>query len=77
MEHLLLNQHLDGVFNIVSPQAITAADLSTGIARSVSRQVFLRLPNGVLRRMFGELADNFMTSAEVRPERLANDGFKK
>jgi uncharacterized protein (TIGR01777 family) len=75
MEHLLLNQQLDGVFNIVSPQTITSADLSTGIARSVSRQVFLRLPNGVLRRMFGELADNFMTSAEVRPGRLANDGF--
>ena len=75
MEHLLLNQHLNGVFNVVSPQTITSAGLSTGIARSVSRQVFLRLPNGLLRRLFGELADNFMTSAEVRPGRLANDGF--
>jgi uncharacterized protein (TIGR01777 family) len=75
IEHLILNQHLHGVFNIVSPQSTTSAGLSTGIAKSVSRQVFLRLPRGVLRRLFGELADNFMISAEVRPRRLANAGF--
>ena len=75
VEHLLLNQQLAGVFNIVSPQSVTSAALSKGIARSVSRQVFLRLPRGVLRQLFGELADNFMISAEVRPGRLADAGF--
>jgi uncharacterized protein (TIGR01777 family) len=75
MEHLLLNQHLDGTFNIVSPQNISSADLSTGTARSVNRQVFLRLPNGLLRRIFGELADSFRISADVRPGRLTADGF--
>jgi len=74
-EHLLLNQHLSGVFNIVSPQSITSDGLSSGIARSVSRQVFLRLPNGLLSRVLGEVADNFMISADVRPGRLSNDGF--
>ena len=61
--------------NIVSPQNVTSAGLSSGVARSVSRQVFLRLPDRLLRRMLGEFADNFRISADVRPGRLTHDGF--
>jgi len=75
IEHLLINRHLHGVFNIVSPQNVTSAGLSSGVARSVSRQVFLRLPDRLLRRMLGEFADNFRISADVRPGRLTHDGF--
>ena len=46
-----------------------------GIARSVSRPVLLRIPAPLLRVLLGELASNFLTSADVVPARLQMADF--
>jgi uncharacterized protein (TIGR01777 family) len=75
IEFALLNKRVRGAINVVSPQTITASQLSTEIARSVNRRVLMRIPEPLLRAFLGELAMNFTTSATVVPSRLRQAGF--
>lgn len=75
-EHLLEHQGKAGVYNLVSPQCIDARTFSREIAAAVDRPVVLRLPEVLLKQLFGELASNFLVSAEVKPKRLIDDGFE-
>ena len=68
--HLLGDRQHEGVFNLVTPRPITAAQLTQGIARCVNRPVLFRIPGGLLRLLLGELAGNFLTSADAMPARL-------
>ena len=70
LEYLLSNRERHGVFNIVTPRPITARQFGTGIAQSVNRPAPLRLSAQLLRVLLGELASNFLTSADVIPARL-------
>lgn len=75
LSYLLSNTERQGVFNIVTPQPITARQFGAGIARSVNRPALLRIPAPVLRLTLGELASNFLTSADVVPARLQMADF--
>lgn len=75
IEFVLLNKRVSGAVNVVSPQTITASQLSTEIARSVNRRALLRIPEPLLHALMGELATNFTTSATVVPSRLRQAGF--
>jgi uncharacterized protein (TIGR01777 family) len=75
IEFALLNKRVRGAVNVVSPQVITASQLSTDIARSVNRRALLRIPEPLLRIFLGELVMNFTTSATVTPTRLRQAGF--
>jgi NAD dependent epimerase/dehydratase family enzyme len=68
--YLLGNRQHQGVFNLVTPRPITAAQLTHGIARCVDRPVLFRVPGGLLHLLLGELASNFLTSADAMPARL-------
>lgn len=75
LQYLLSNREQRGVFNIVTPQPITARQFGAGIARSVNRPALLRIPAPLLRILVGELASNFLTSADVVPARLQMADF--
>jgi len=73
--YLLTNTEQHGVFNIVTPRPMTAGQFGAGMARSVNRPALLRVPAGILRMLLGELATNFLTSADAMPARLQMAGF--
>jgi len=75
LSYLLSNTEQQGVFNIVTPQPITARQFGAGIACSVNRPALLRIPAPLLRVLLGELASNFLTSADVVPARLQMADF--
>lgn len=75
LTRLLTDMQLQGVFHIVAPRPITAAQLAAGIARSVNRPVPFHAPAPLLRLVLGELAGNFLVSADVMPARLQMAGF--
>jgi hypothetical protein len=66
---------LQGVFHIVAPRPITAVQLAAGIARGVNRPVPFHAPAPLLHLLLGELAGNFLVSADVMPARLQMAGF--
>lgn len=75
IEHLLFTA-LSGPVNIVAPQCMTAAEFGWLLAQSVNRPARLRIPETALRLLLGELAENFLCSAEVMPTRLTQSGFQ-
>ena len=73
--HLLGDREHHGIFNLVTPRPITAAQFTQGLAHCVNRPVLLRVPAGLLRLLLGELASNFLISADVMPARLQMTRF--
>ena len=74
-DRFISDESTNGVYNVVSPQTITARQMSIEVARAVNRSVWLRIPENLLCLALGELADNFLTSASVKPTRLIEAEF--
>jgi uncharacterized protein (TIGR01777 family) len=72
----LMSEPLQGAFNLVAPQVITAREFSTHIAAAVNRPVTLRIPPPLLRLLLGDLAATFTCSAAVVPARLTKSQFQ-
>ena len=72
---LMTNQSASGIYNVVSPQSVSAEAFSSDIAASQNRPIFLKIPEPFLRLLLGELAQNFLTSASVAPRRLEQLDF--
>ncbi len=75
-DRFISDTSISGTYNVVSPQTITARQMSTEVARAVNRSVRLRIPGNLLRLTLGELAENFLTSACVKPTRLLQADFR-
>lgn len=75
IEHLVVNTHLHGVFNIVSPQVTSSRQLSTVAAECMGRKPTLRIPLPLLRALLGSVAETFGISAPVKPVRLRESCF--
>lgn len=76
MLHLLAAETVSGPVNMVSPRPVTNAEFTRAIGRAVSRPAVLPVPAGVLRMLFGEMADDtLLTSERVEPARLLASGF--
>lgn len=74
--YLLSKNELSGVFNLVSPGAVTNADFTNALAKVLKRPAFFHIPAWILRTLFGELADALLlSSARVNPTRLLQSGF--
>lgn len=69
--HLLQNQELQGVFNLVSTHPIRQRDFAHALARSLHRWVFLAIPAFLLKLFLGEMAkETLLASEKVYPKRL-------
>ena len=75
-DRFIADKTCNGTYNVVAPEIVTARKLSVEIARSINRPVWLRIPDRALRLLLGELADNFLVSAPVKPTRLKEASFR-
>ena len=75
VEHLVVNTHLRGIFNLVSPQVVNSQQLSATIAACMGTEPKLRIPLPLLRMLLGSVADTFGISAAVKPVRLRESCF--
>jgi uncharacterized protein (TIGR01777 family) len=77
MEHAIADDSLRGPVNIVSPHAVTNAELTATLARVLGRPAALPVPAWALRLALGEIADEaVLASARVMPERLIAATFE-
>jgi uncharacterized protein (TIGR01777 family) len=75
-EYLLQHRPCSGTYHIVAPDGIDSRQMSNGIAACVNRVPHIRIPKLLLHCLLGELATNFLTSAQVRPGRLLESNFE-
>ncbi|MDX1809213.1 MAG: TIGR01777 family oxidoreductase [Sulfurospirillaceae bacterium] len=72
----VIEKHLNGVFNAVSPNPVTNFELTKTLGKVLFRPTFLPLPESFLNVMFGEAASVVTDSKEVYPKFLQELQFK-
>lgn len=66
---------LSGPINAVSPEASTSELFFTQLAKKLKRPLFLRLPEWLVKWMFGEMSELLLMGQWVVPEKLTAHGF--
>jgi hypothetical protein len=76
LEFLLVEETLQGPFNVVAPTPVTNADFTQTLAKALGRPAVFPAPSFALRMAYGEMADEILLgSSRVLPERLLGAGF--
>ena len=76
IQQALTVDSLHGPVNLVAPQPVTNAEFTKTLGRVLGRPTIFPMPAPVARLAFGEMADALLlSSARVRPTRLAQSGF--
>ncbi len=70
MQYALQQPQLEGPVNIVAPGAVTNAEFSRVLARTLNRPAFIPIPSFALRMVFGEAASLVTKGRTVVPEKL-------
>jgi len=67
---------LRGAINATAPEAVRHCDFMRIVGATLGRPILLRAPAVVLRRLFGEMSDLFLTSQRVTPRAAVAAGFR-
>lgn len=74
--HALRDERVSGPVNVVAPEVVTNAEFTQTLGRVLRRPAVLPVPAGVLRLIFGEMADaTLLASTRAAPERLRETGY--
>lgn len=75
--HALAREELRGPVNAVAPHPVTNRELTTALAKQLSRPALLPVPAFALRLALGEMADALLLSgARVTSRRLEETGYR-
>lgn len=72
---LLHHPGLTGVFNATAPNPVTNQTFTRALAATLQRPALLNTPAGVLRLVFGEMAQLLLGGQKVLPARITAAGF--
>jgi uncharacterized protein (TIGR01777 family) len=75
LRFLLDQAQLSGPVNVTAPQPATNAELTSALAAALRRPAVLRIPEGALRAVLGEMSGELVGSSRVLPARLEQAGF--
>ena len=74
---LINNRALQGVFNMCSSEPVMMKDLVSHCGRILKRPVYFRIPEFVIRLLFGRMGEEtVLSSQKVIPEKLSKSGFR-
>lgn len=74
--HILFTQELEGPVNCCAPKPIRQKEFASQLARTLRRPALGNLPAGLLRLLFGEVADALLlSSGRALPEKLLKSGY--
>ena len=74
--HLLLDESLQGPFNLTSPRPVSNLEFAKTLAGVLERPAVVPMPAFAARTVFGKMADEMLLAgALVLPERLEDAGF--
>lgn len=70
------NERLSGPVNLVSPNPVSNAELTTLLASELKRPAIFGVPHFAAKLAFGEMADEMLfSSANLKPAKLLESGF--
>lgn len=73
----IIDNNLEGKFNIVSPNPVTNKYFSHKLAKALKRPIFLKLPKWLIKLLFGQMGEELiLSSIKVTPKRLLETNFK-
>jgi uncharacterized protein (TIGR01777 family) len=80
VEILLLfmkRRDMEGAYNVVAPSPVQNEVFTKTLGTVLKRPTFANIPESILRRMMGEMADEMLlSSSRVLPRRLLESGFQ-
>ena len=77
IDHAILNQELRGPVNAVAPAPVRQREYAKTLGRVLRRPALLPLPAGLMRALFGALADEALLAGQrVSCQRLLDSGFE-
>ncbi len=71
----LQKEHIQGIYNLVSPQKVNHAEFSQALARHLKRPLWFKIPVGFLHILLGERANLLIACPIVIPKRVIESGF--
>ncbi|MDB5972802.1 MAG: hypothetical protein JWQ90_5252 [Hydrocarboniphaga sp.] len=75
-EHAISTPTLSGPINAVSPHAVTQREFTLALGETLHRPTLMRMPEWPLRRLAGDMAELFLVSQRVLPQRAMDSGFE-
>ena len=76
IDFLIQHPAITGAINIVSPHCITQAQFANTVAHYLHRPCWLRLPNGFVKRLFGQMGSELLLQGQaVYPKRLLENNY--
>ncbi|MDP1573772.1 MAG: TIGR01777 family oxidoreductase [Coxiellaceae bacterium] len=77
IDFIISKPDITGAVNIVSPGVTTQGDFAKSLARSLHRPCFLRMPESIVRLLFGEMGNELLLKGQrVKSEQLLQMGFQ-
>lgn len=77
IDFLCQHNEIQGPVNLVAIRSVSQAEFAAALARALHRPAFFTMPAGLLRLVFGEMADELLLEGQhVVPMRLTNHQFK-
>lgn len=74
---LVFNEALSGPINIVSPKPCTNLELSKTLAKVLHRPVFFRIPETLIKSLFGQMGrEVLLSSTRVQPQVLLDSHYQ-
>jgi uncharacterized protein len=67
---------LQGPVNVVSPTPVRQREFQRALTGTLHRPLWLRMPEGLLRILLGEMSELLVRSQRVAPRRLEERGFE-
>ena len=76
MKELIKDKRLSGAINLVSGQPASSQEFARALSKSIKRPALPKIPAGIVRMMFGEVADAaLLVGAKVSSERVSELGI--
>lgn len=77
IDYLLNNASFKGPVNLCTPNPVTNQEFTKTLGRVLHRPAILKIPQPILKIVFGEIADQeLVSSTRGMPEKLINSGFE-
>lgn len=77
IEHIISNESINGAVNITSPNAVTNAEFTKALAKSLNRPAFFDMPAKIVEILFGQMGKELLLKGQkVAPQKLLENRFK-
>lgn len=73
---LLEQADCQGAFNASAPHPVTNKEFTQALGKALKRPAVMPMPAGVLKVLFGEMAELLLVSDRMLPQRLEETGFQ-